>query len=277
MAQDDAIAEHYTHGALLAAIHDGLARLGKTPETVTIEDLAPIDEFHIGGRQASGDFLAQLPLDDAAHVLDVGCGLGGASRYTAARFGSRVTGVDLTAEYIETGRTLSNWVGLSGQITLRQASALDIPFQDNHFDAAYMMHVGMNIPLKAELCAEIARVLKPGGVFGIYDVMRTGDGDLTFPMPWAESAETSAVAEPEAYISALEAAGLTISATRNRRDFALEFFEKLRAAMSTSQGPPPLGLHVLMGETRAEKIKNMVGDIAAGKIAPVEMLATKPA
>ena len=102
MSRDHAVAEHYTHGALLDAIRRGVEALGKTPETVSIDDLAPIDEFHIGGRQASADFLSQLPLGTEAHVLDVGCGLGGGSCFAASRFGCRVTGIDLTAEYVET-------------------------------------------------------------------------------------------------------------------------------------------------------------------------------
>ena len=275
MSEDHAVAGHYTHGSLLAAIEEALEALGKTPETVSVDDLAPVDEFHIGGREASEHFLSQLPLDAETLVLDVGCGLGGASRFAASRFGCRVTGIDLTAEYVETGGTLTSWVGLEDRIALHQGSALEMPFGDAGFDAAYMMHVGMNIADKARLFAEVHRVLKPGGSFGVYDVMRTGEGALTFPVPWAATDETSAVAAPEAYRQALEAAGFQVAAERNRRDFALDFFAELNAKIAAAGGPPPLGLHILMGETRAEKIKNMVENIAAERIAPVELIARK--
>ena len=275
MSGDQAVAGHYTHGSLLAAISEALATLGKTPETVSVDDLGPVDEFHIGGRQASKHFLSQLALDAETHVLDVGCGLGGASRFTASRFGCTVTGIDLTAEYVETGRTLTSWVGLEDRIALHQGSALEMPFGEAGFDAAYMMHVGMNIADKARLFAEVHRVLRPGGSFGVYDVMRTGEGALTFPVPWATTDETSAVAAPEAYRQALEAAGFEVAAERNRRDFALNFFAELSAKIAAAGGPPPLGLHILMGETRAEKIKNMVENIAADRIAPVELIARK--
>jgi len=162
-------------------------------------------------------------------------------------------------------------------IELRKGSALDLPFEDGAFDAAYMMHVGMNIANKDQLFGEVARVLKAGGSFGIYDVMRTGQGDLAFPVPWAMSGETSALATPAQYRSALESAGFTLSAERNRQDFALEFFAELSAKAAAAEGPPPLGLHILMGETRAEKVKNMVGNISAGLIAPVELIAGKNA
>ncbi len=275
MSEDHAVAGHYTHGSLLAAIKQALEAQGKTPEMVSIDDLAPVDEFHIGGRQASEHFLSQLPLDTSTQVLDVGCGLGGASRFTAQRFGCRVTGIDLTAEYVETGRALCSWVGLDDRVALHQGSALDLPFGEAGFDAAYMMHVGMNIPDKARLFAEVYRVLKPGGSFGVYDVMRTGEGALAFPVPWATTDETSAVAAPQDYKSGLEAAGFEVAAERNRCEFALEFFADLRAKIAAAGGPPPLGLHVLIGPSGAEKIKNMVENIGAGRIAPVEIIARK--
>ena len=275
MSGSNTVAGHYSHGSLLSAITAGLEALGKTPGTVSVDDLAPADEFHIGGRQASEDFLDQMPLEPGTHALDVGCGLGGTSRFTASRFGCRVTGIDLTPEYVETGRTLCAWVGLDDRIALHQGSALEMPFDDAGFDAAYMMHVGMNIADKDSLFAEVFRVLKPGAPFGVYDVMRLTEGELTFPVPWATTSETSAVAAPEAYKRALKAAGFEVTAERNRRDFALDFFAELRARTAAAGGPPPLGVHVLMGASGAEKIKNMVENIAAGRIAPVEIITRK--
>jgi len=69
--------------------------------------------------------------------------------------------------------------------------ALALPFPDNAFDVATLIHVGMNIEDKAKLCSEVHRVLRPGSLFGIYDVMKTGDGELTYPVPWATTAESS--------------------------------------------------------------------------------------
>ena len=97
------VPEHYTHGDLLEAIRAGLASLGKAPGNLTADDLASVDEFHIGGRQASMDFLDQLGFAPDMHILDVGCGLGGAARFAAFRYGSRITGIDLTPEYVATG------------------------------------------------------------------------------------------------------------------------------------------------------------------------------
>ena len=277
MTKERSVSEHYTHGRLVAAIREGLAALGKTPDAVTIDDLAPVDEFHIGGRQATEHFIGQLDLAPDDHVLDVGCGIGGTSRFVAERYGCRVSGIDLTPEYVETARTLCEWVGLGERVTVQQASALEMPFDDGTFDAAYMLHVGMNIADKTGLFAEVARVLGPGGIFGVYDVMRTGGDDLVYPVPWAETAETSAVASPNDYKAALRAAGFEISAECNRWDFAIAYFERMRTRAAEADGPPPLGHHIEMGESAPLMIANMRGNIAAGGTAPVEIIARRDA
>jgi len=274
LTQQD-VSKHYTHGNLIAAVEGGIASLGKTVESVTVDDLAPVDEFHIGGRQASEEFLGQLDLTPEKQVLDVGCGLGGAARFVASRYGCHVTGIDLTPEYVETAKRLCAWVGLDNRISLHQGSALAMPFADRAFDRAYMLHVGMNIEDKAKLCAEVERVLRANSLFGIYDVMKTGDGDLTFPVPWATTAESSALAKPSQYREALEKAGFTVIAERNRRDFALAFFDQLRAKTAAAGGPPPLGLHILMGRNTPDKLRNMIENVSSGRIAPVEMIARK--
>ena len=271
------VADHYTHGALITAIERGITALGKTTDSITPDDLAPVDEFHIGGRRASIAFLDQLGLGENVATLDVGCGIGGASRFAALHYGAAVTGIDLTAEYVATGRVLCEWLGLGERVKLREGSATALPFDDASFECAFMMHVGMNIPDKAAVCREVARVLKPGGCFGIYDVMRIGPGELTYPVPWATTAATSAVAGPEHYRAALTGAGLVIEAERNRHEFALGFFEELKAKAAGANGPPPLGLHILMGATAPKKVQNMIDNITAGRIAPVEIIGRKPA
>jgi SAM-dependent methyltransferase len=272
---DKDVAAHYASDGLITAIRDGLGKLGKTPATVTVDDLAPVDEFHIGGRQASEAFLDQLTLTPSQRVLDIGCGLGGTARFATERYGCSVTGIDLTGAFVDTGKVLCDWVGLGDRVSLQQGSALDMPFESDAFDAAYMLHVGMNIADKRQLCADVYRVLRPGACFGIYDLMRTGAGELRYPVPWASVPETSALAAPDEYQEALESAGFTLTAERDRRDVALEFFANLRARTMGAGGPAPLGLHILMGDTTPLKIANMVAGISSGTLAPVELVTRK--
>lgn len=271
-----AVSAHYTHGSLLDAIRDGLTGLGKTTATVTVDDLAPVDEFHVGGRVATGRLLDQMGLDQNSHILDVGCGLGGAARFAADRYGVRVTGIDLVQEYVETGNALSQWVKLQHSIVLQQGSVLAMPFADGSFDGAYMLHVGMNIEDKAGLFREVYRVLRPGACFAVYDIMRTSDATLHYPVPWAASPATSCLEPPQHYQQALRSAGFSVSEPDDRGAFALEFFTQLRQRIEASGGPPPLGLHTLMQTTTPLKVKNMLDGVAARAVAPVELIARKP-
>ena len=269
------VANHYTRGDLLSAIRAGVEKLGKTPETVTIEDLAPVDEFHIGGRMATRSFLDQIGIRPEDHVLDVGCGIGGASRFAARTYGCQVTGMDLTEEYVETGNTLCSWLGLENRVKLSQGNALAMNLPDATVDKAFMLHVGMNIPDKASLAMEVWRVLRPGGVFGIYDIMEVDGDQLKYPVPWATVAKASSLASPANYKHSLMAAGFQIVSERDRREFALDFFERLKANSALADGPPPLGLHILMGKEAPTKVQNMIENVSRNRVAPIELIARK--
>lgn len=275
MFDNTKVAGHYSHSQLVNAIAAGVLDLGHTPDSVTVDDLAAVDEFHIGGRRASADLLGQLGLLSNHHVLDVGSGLGGTARFLASNFGCRVSGIDLTPDYVETGKVLCSWVGLAERVELHCGSALAMPFEDSLFDAAVMLHVGMNIEDKAVLFAEVNRVLRPGAVFGIYDIMRQSENPLVYPVPWAEVPVISSLGTPQQYRHALIDAGFEIAAERDRYEFATEFFAGLQKRLEAAGGPPPLGLHILLGDTAAVKVQNMMDNVTAGRVSPVEMIAQK--
>ena len=215
----------------------------------------------------------ELGIGPGLHLLDIGSGLGGASRYFAAEHGCRVTGIDLTAEYVRVAEALAVRVGLADRVSYLQGSALDLPFAPGAFDGAYMLHVGMNIENKARLFAEVRRVLKRGGVFGIYDVMlEDGQEELRFPVPWASEPETSFVENAATYRRLLEEAGFAVGGERSRRGFAIEFFREMRAR-AAGGAPPPLGLHLLMGPSAPQKTANMMDNLERGAIAPTEMIS----
>jgi SAM-dependent methyltransferase len=273
MELEEAVARHYTHGALEAAIREALASVGKNLNALTPADLTPVDEFHIGGRQATVDLAAQLAIAPGAHWLDIGAGLGGASRYLADRYRCRVTGIDLTQEYAGAAAWLSSLVRLDDRVSYRQASALALPFAPSTFDGAVMLHVGMNIAAKAELFAEVRRVVRPGSDFAIYDVMQEREGALRFPVPWAPVADTSFVESAATYRRMLESAGFALINERSRREFAIDFFRQMRARATEGGEPPSLGLHILMGASAPEKVANMIANLQSGLIAPTEIIA----
>ena len=270
MEIEQAVARHYAHGALEETILNALAAAGKDVNRLTTKDLAPVDEFHVGGRLATVAFAEQFGLRPGIRLLDVGCGLGGAARYFASEYGCQVTGIDLSGEYVAVANALAARVGLGDRVTCRQGSALNLPFAPGSFDGAYMFHVGMNVEDKAKLFREVRRVLTPAGIFGMYDVMRLAAGDLHYPVPWTGSAEVSFVEDAASYRKLLVAEGFEVLKERNRRDFALEVFAQMKAR-GAAGAPAPLGLHIVMGASAGQKVKNMIGDITAGLIAPTEL------
>jgi len=249
-----------------------MAKAGKSPADLTAVDLAPVDEFHVGGLEATQDLAAHMELRPELRLLDVGCGIGGPARYFASQHGCKVAGVDLTEEFVQVAGSLTRRSKLDHLVEFHRASALGLPFQPATFDRAYMIHVGMNIADKAGVFREVRRVLKPGGLFTVFDIMRSGEGALRFPVPWAPTEETSFVAEVKDYRQALEAAGFRISQERNRRAFAIEFTERMMARVAQG-GPPALGLHLLMGEATKPMLENVLSMMKQGLLEPVELYA----
>lgn len=271
---EEQIARHYTHGTLNQVVREGLEKLRAGSDANPVELLAAVDEFHMGGRPATKTLAEALQLQPGLDVLDIGCGLGGTARYLATTYGCKVAGIDLTPEYVAVGNELNDSLGLSDEINLSTASATDMPLEEARFDRASMLHVGMNIADKPKLMRETARVLKPGGIFGIYDVMRTSEDPIIFPVVWAETATTSFVSTIEDYSEALKIAGFEIADIADKRDVALGFFERIMARLAQC-GPPPLGLHIVMGGNARDKVKNMYANVQDGTVSQVQIIARR--
>ena len=268
------VADHYTHGTLAEVIAAGLAQMRLGSDADPLDLLAAVDEFHMGGRAATKGLAEWLDLGAANRVVDIGCGLGGTARFLHSAYGCAVEGIDLTPEYIEVGRGLNRAVGLSDGIRLAVASAVDLPFEAAAFDRATMLHVGMNIADKAALMGEVARVTRRGALFGIYDVMRQGAGPVVYPVAWAADEATSFLGAPEDYRAALEGAGFEVLRVQDNRTAALAFFDAIKARLAAG-GPPPLGLHIVMGRDAKAKVANMHANLLSGAISPVQMLARR--
>lgn len=273
MISDDLVANHYTQDDLGRRIEAAFIEAGIDLDSITTAELATVDEFHTGGRPATVHLLDKLEIATESSVLDLGCGIGGAARFCSEAFDCVVTGVDLTATYIEAAELLAGWVGLTERVSFRHANAADLPFKKNRFDGAFMFHVGMNVADKTGLFSSLAQVLRPSSRFGIYDLMRTSIDDLTFPLPWSSSSATSFLSTADSYQSSLTAAGFELIHVEDRTESVLAFMTEAAAKVRSGEPPPAVGLHLLMGPDAGVKLSNTVSAIQAGAIAPIEIVA----
>lgn len=272
---ETSVAAHYGRGGLAEAILEGVAAAGLDPDALTIEDLAPVDEFHTAGRQATLTALAMTALEAGMHVLDAGCGIGGTARCLAVEHGCRVTGIDLTPEYVDVARMLTERLGLSERCAFEVGSATDMPYGDSSFDAAVSFHVAMNIEDRLGLYGELARVVRPGGPLCLFDVMKGPTDGMVYPVPWAETAVTSFLRSPDETGALLDAAGFVVEAVASQREMAQAFFRAVFARAAEADGPPPLGLHLLTGPNGPEKFANYVQALDAHQIDPTIIVARR--
>lgn len=263
MPKSDDIEAHYAGENLAARIFQNLEKHGISRKTATPEDLAPYDEFHVGGIIATRRVADRLEINPAHHLLDVGCGAGGPARVIASHSGCAVTGIDLTADFIDAGIELNTTCGLEDSVSLHRGSALEMPFPASHFDRAMMLHVGMNISDKAGLMREVFRVLKPGGIFAVYDMMHTGGSDINFPMPWASNASVSAVEPAQTYINAAGDAGFVFTKQHDETDAAMGFFQHI---IQTRPEPAP---------DTPDRFRNLAHEVTTGNLAPTELYFEK--
>ena len=288
------ITTHYTQSNILNKIKSGLNILGKNQPT--IHDLAPVDEFHVGGLPATKSLLNHLNIASNDRILDIGCGIGGAARFMVHTHQCKVTGIDLTPEYIEVGNALNAMCNISTkEIQLQIGSGTDLKSclgeNGNQFDKAIMLHVGMNIENKAKLFEEIALQLRPGGLLGIYDIVRLGTNqheDLDYPVPWASQHSMDYTVSDIEYREAAKAAGLNIIGEYNCYNKAIEFANKMQKAKAKAKAKaeangdlrsindaPPLSLGILMGDNFPIKMGNIIGNIRKERITPYEFIFQK--
>ena len=269
------VSGHYSRGVLRERLRAALADDGADPDRPTLDALAPYDQFHGRGLEATIEMADALTIDAADHLLDVGSGIGGPARYFANRFGCRVTGIDLTAEFCDVARELTRAVGLDANVDFRTGDALAMPFADAQFDGAYSMNVSMNIADKMALYREIHRVLKPGGWLMLSEIAKGAGNDPDFPTPWAASAKTSFLASPEATSGSLAAAGFDVVHVRSTREQALAAIARGRAMFDRVEKHPHRAVALIHGGIAAAAMANTARALADGRLEPIEVLANR--
>ena len=268
MSTNDQVASHYTAANMLQRIDAALVESGIDPEHPTLEALAPYDNFHSRGPAATRDLSATAGFPAGARVLDVGGGLGGPARTLANRSKVHVTVLDLTPSFVDTGRILTERLGMSDLVEFQVGDGTQMPYADASFDGVWTQHSTMNIPDKAALYAEIHRVLKPGGRLAMQEVMKGHADGIDYPLPWATSAEFSFLQTVDEMRSLIAASGF--------RELVWNDESEVVLADTPGPGAPPSGQPAgptaLWGSAFVERIQNVTRCLRDGKLVIVRAL-----
>jgi SAM-dependent methyltransferase len=257
----DGVSNHYRATGLTERLKTVLSAFGSAEQQLTPQQLAGLDQFHTGGLPATVELAKLAGITADMSVLDVGSGVGGPARFLAATYGCKVTGVDLSEPFVDAARYLTERTGQSELVSFEIASALELPFNDGHFDLVLLQHVAMNIADRARLYREIRRVLKLNGRFATHDVVLNG-GDPHYPVPWARTPATSVLLTASATRETIEAAGFRTLAWQDNSEAANVWFAQMRA----SGPPPPPNLGVVMGSDFAQLAANLGRNLMEGRL-----------
>ena len=275
MSTEQQVTRHYASAGIadrvLAAMREALG----PDAAVTVDNLAPLDQFHGRGPLATRELVELLKPQAGERLLDIGSGIGGPARWIAAKFDCHVTGVDLTPEFCDAAEALNAATGLTDRVRIINGSALALPVPDDAFDAAYSQNVIMNIADKLLFYREAFRALRPGGRLALSNVCAGPAGEPYFPVPWATTAETSFLATPAEMQADLAAAGFEIVDFRDTTAMVAEAQRRNRERLD--QGAPPrVAVDVIHGPRAREMQRNTMRSVEEGRTAIVEALVRKP-
>jgi len=269
----EALNLHYGRHSLGDAILAGLRAAGKDLTRLVPDDLAPVDQFHSRGKEATLELARIAGLEGRMHVLDVGGGVGGPARMLAAELGCRVTVLDLVHEFCRVGEELTARTGLSDRVGFRHGNALDMPFADGTFDVAWTQHSSMNIDDKAGLYREIRRVVQPGGRLALHEIVGGSKAPIHFPVPWARAPSMSFLRPAHEVHALIAATGFAEIAWVDGSAQTLEWFR--RQAARAPATPPPLGLHLLLGSDFSQMLRNQVRNLEEGRMVLIQAVLEK--
>jgi len=271
----DNIQSYYSPDDLFGRITAALIDCGRGLSDLTLDDLQPVDEFHIRGQAATMELIALSGFGEGMHVLDVGCGVGGSARRLAQIAGCKVTGVDLSECYVSAARSLSELVGMQRQVSFEACSALDLSFADGVFDGIWSIQMNMNVDDKAAWLKELYRVLRPGGRLVLYEVCAGSNAPVYFPVPWAQDAAMSFLLQPAAFRDEIVAAGFRVEHWQDKTDLAHAAFAQVPEPAGEPE-LPELGVHLLVGDDILTKAWNLRRNLEEEKVSLIEAVASRP-
>ncbi len=261
---------------LQTRIAAALKTQGKSTDDLVLEDLAAVDELHIGGLETIKPIVSSLGVGPGDVTLDLGSGLGGPARFVARETGSRVVGVDLSADTTLAGNELSSWVGFDEKVQLEVADVCQVPRSSESFNAVLSVHVHMFLQTPELMFAEAYRLLKPGGRFVLLDPVRRADEGRHYPVPWAAEPDSDNILSEVELDTLAATTGFRRHTCGDLSSLAIDWFGDTFNRISEMGGPPPLGLHLVMGPDFPTFALNAFQNLQSEKIALLHLVFEKP-
>ena len=188
-----------------------------------------------------------LGLKPGMNVLDVGCGVGGPLRSLAQKYGSTITGLNISEYQLSKCEEYNKESAVDDLCHVLLGDFMAIPADDQSFDAVYHIEAIAHAPVKETVYAEIFRILKPGGVFAGYEWCMTplNNPDNTVHTTLKEGIEFGNacphIASFDEVNDSLRSVGFEVLETRDRAldaDPKTPWFRPLEGNVRTLRGFP---------------------------------------
>jgi ubiquinone/menaquinone biosynthesis C-methylase UbiE len=237
------------------------------------------DSLHPGGAALTGRLGQLMELQPGARVLDVAAGRGASAIHLAREFGCDVVGVDYGTANAAIARRQARTAGLQNRVAFAAGDAERLPCSDGRFDAVTCECAFCTFPDKRAAAAELTRVLRPGGVLGLADLVRRGrlPAGLDDLLAWV--ACIADARPPEEYAGYLAAAGFDVTAMENHDEVLADLVRTVRLRLMGARVAAQLGGVALPGAdvARARELARAAERaVADGSLGYVLIVARRP-
>mgnify|MGYP000218169650 CR=1 FL=1 len=243
------------------------------------------EDIHVGLYDTTADIrtASKLTVDRMASklgaisgrkVIDLGAGYGGAARVLAEEHQALVTCLNLSSVENERNRKLTEAAGLSERISVVDGSYDAMPFEDESFDIAWSQDAILHAPDRLAVMDEVARVLKPGGLFVFTDPMQAdGLTDLSALQPIYDRIHLPDLASIGFYRTALTERGFEVVEIEELTGQLGKHYARVREELLSRKGE--LGLPDAFADRMAAGLSHWVEGAKAGQLSWAIMLYRK--
>ena len=274
---DRDINQHYGSDNLGSRIFAALEQSGKDLENLTLKDLSVIDQLHTGGHVATLELARKAELPPGTTVMDAGCGIGGSCRLLAKECGFSMTGIDLVTDFIDVAKSLTRSTGMGDTIRYATGNIMNTDLEDSSFDAVWCQHTLMNLQNKEQVFSEFNRILKPGGVVVLHEIVRGSNAPIHLPVPWADRHTISHLIPWPEMMSIILDNGFTCRFQKDQtQEQAKTWWTRVKKAFAKKrETPSPLGPHIIFGENGLAFGNTMTANLEEDRIRLMEAIFVK--